>query len=223
MARPIRRWVSDGLYHITARGNNRQPIFLDDIDYQQYLLQLREHQQDIPYRLVAYALMPNHVHLVIQIVREASFSEVMQRVAAGYTRYFNERYSRVGHLYQGRFYSNFIHREAYAREVTRYVHLNPVRAGLCVWPGEYAWSSYQVYVTGVPDPLNLVEPSALLTLFGHTPTAQRVQYRRFVEDLLDQEPTFRVSVQWLRREKLIPPTRWLKEKVSDTSAALRSV
>ena len=101
MPRPHRDWAPEGIYHLTVRGNNRQAIFLDDLDYQQYLLALCQCREQLPFHLLAYALMPNHVHLVFQVEENVSLSDVMQRVGKGYTQYFNGRHGRIGHLYQG--------------------------------------------------------------------------------------------------------------------------
>ena len=223
MPRPHRLWVAGGIYHITMRGNNRQPIFLDDADYQQYLLELHRARCEEPYHLLAYALMPNHVHLMIEAVPEGSPSAAIQRVAARYTRYFNARHGRVGHLYQGRFYSNFVNSEPYALEVTRYVHLNPVRADLVRCPIEYPWSSYGIYLGAAVNRLDLVAPGRILRLFGPTRYQQINSYQRFVEEMVAKE---RVVGAWLRRlerQKLIPPRRWLTPKSVRHFAPSRSV
>ena len=219
MPRLLRHWVPGGIYHITARGNNREPIFHDSVDYQQYLLQLRQCRDALPYRLLAFALMPNHVHLVFEMLLAASLSDVMQRVGKGYADYFNSRYERVGHVYQGRFYSSFVNREAYLLEVTRYVHLNPVRAGLCRQPHSYQWSSYQFYIRAEADPLGLVEPTPILSLFGSSQTGQVNRYRMFVEEMVQHEEKQRRWLLKLRRDRLIPPKQWL-EQVPRTYSAL---
>ena len=99
-----------------------------------------------------------------------------------------------GHLYQGRFYSSFVNREPYLLKVTRYVHLNPVRARLCFRPADYLWGSYQAYVAPESDPLKLsgwLECGRILDLFGSTPPEQGKQYRKFVEQLAEQEEEMR--------------------------------
>ena len=121
------------------------------------------------------------------------------------------RYDRVGHLYQGRFYSNLVAKESYLREVTRYVHLNPVRAGLVDRPDRYPWSSYKWYVTKDSDPLALVEPDRMLCLFGLSREEQTVAYRQFVEELLGKETEGRAWIKRLQQHGIIPPHRWLRE------------
>jgi len=193
------------------RGNNRQAIFLNEVDAQRYLVELRQCRDALPYRLLAFALMPNHVHLVMEVVDEGSLSDVMHRLATGYTRYFNARYGRVGQLYQGRFYSNHVDRESYLLEVTRYVHLNPFRAHLVEEPADYRWSSYRFYLGIEPDPLELVEPDRILSLFGDMPEAMRRGYRRFVEDGMRQTRTLHQWLLELHTRRLIPPARWLRQ------------
>ncbi len=209
MPRPLRIWVPGVVYHLTARGNNRQAIFLDDLDYQQYLLALRQCRGEFSYRLLAFALMPNHVHLVFEAVEQVSLSTVMQRVSTVFAKYFNHRHQRVGHVYQGRFYSNMVDNEPYLLEVTRYVHLNPYRAGLSARPEMYPWSSYGSYVAGKPDPLGLVEPGPILSLFGPTAAEQTKRYREFVEQVLTDEHAVHNWLDRLHRQKIIPPVRWL--------------
>jgi REP element-mobilizing transposase RayT len=191
------------------RGNNRQPIFLDPADYQQYLTELSRARQEEPHHVLAYALMPNHVHLVIEAVPDGSPSAAMQQVSVNYTRYFNVRYGRVGQLYQGRFYSNLVDRERYLLEVTRYVHLNPVRARLVIRPIEYPWSSYAIYLGVMRNHLEIVEPERILALFGSTHKEQTESYSQFVEEMVDKEAECEMWVRRLQRNKVIPPRRWL--------------
>ena len=169
--------------------------------------------------------MPNHAHLVVQALPSGSLSEVMHEVSTSYTRYFNGRHHRVGHLYQGRFYSNFVDRETYLLEVTRYVHLNPFRARLVERPEDYPWSSYRIYVGLERDPWNLVDCQGILKLFGSTIQEQVECYRQFVEIRVAHE--MQAWVDKLRRDRLSPPARWLTkcqalfpaQKVPGTSGA----
>ena len=215
MPRRPRLWVPGGIYHITVRGNNRQAIFCGEADFQRYLAALHHIRGELPHRVLAYALMPNHVHLVLQADENVALSDVMHRLSTDYTRYFNKRYHRVGQLYQGRFYSNFVNRDAYLLEVTRYVHLNPVRAHLSQQPADYPWSSFRGYVGLDSDPSGFIEPSRVLEFFGTLPRERTQRYRQFVEE-------FAMAKQddWVRRlsrKKLIPPLHWLApQKVPGT-------
>jgi len=202
-------------------------MFADDQDYQQYLLELRRCRDEQPYRLLAYALMPNHAHLVVQAGPAPTVSRVMQRLESVYAKYFNARHGRVGHLTQGRFYSNHVDRDAYLLEVSRYVHLNPVRAHLARQAFDYPWSSYRVYVSHPSDPLELIDPGPVLEQFGSTRDVQRTRYRAFVDELAAEEARLAQWLSALKRRKLIPPDQWLSPpprcqtpfeagKVSDT-------
>lgn len=217
MSRPPRIWLDDGVYHLTARGNNRQAIFLDSSDYQQYLLMLHQSTERFPYRLIAYALMTNHIHLVVQSTPQGSVSEAMRFLGGCYSRYFNERHHRVGHLYQGRFYSNLVETDSYLLEVTRYVHLNAYRAGLVLHPLDYTWSSYPIYVGRTPDLLRLIDPSRILAFFGPSRQEQSFRYQQFVDELAREEWKMTEWIRELRRHKLIPPARWRMPEVTVTS------
>ena len=208
MPRALRCWDPGGVYHVTVRGNDRQAIFLDAGDYQQHLLQLGKARQEAPTTVLAYALMPNHVHLLLEASRTATISKMMQLLNTRYTRYFNDRYGRVGHLYQGRFFSNTVGEEAYFLEVTRYIHLNPVRARLVGHAADYVWSSYRTYGGYAPDPLHLINPASVLELFGGDAREQTARYRSFVEDL--QEEELEARIERLRAHRLIPSRCWLQ-------------
>jgi len=160
------------------------------------------------------------VHLVVETMPEGNLSSAMQWLSTMYTRYFNERHQRVGHLYQGRFYSNVVDRDTYLFEVTRYVHLNPFRARLVERPADYLWSSYRIYLGIAPDPWRLVEYDRILSLFGHTLVEQVKRYQQFVDELAQQEADLDQWIRKLTRYKLIPSTRWLSKEVTVTSAAL---
>lgn len=182
MPRPRRCWLSNRIYHITTRGNNRQPIFIDDEDRQRYLMVLDRCRSRFPYALLAFVLMPNHVHLIVQALPEASLSSVMHWVSTGYTKRFNERHGRSGHLFQGRFFSRLIDGDAYLLEATRYVHVNPVRAGLVTYPEEYLWSSYRVYAGWEREPffMRLIDRQQVFSVLRGSGEERSQRYREFV-------------------------------------------
>lgn len=142
MARPLRLQFPDGIYHVTARGNDRRPIFEGEDDCGRFLVVLAA--TVARYRVVchAYCLMGNHYHALLQ-TPEANLSAAMRQLNGVYTQRFNRRHERSGHLLQGRFGAELVDGEAYLREVCRYVVLNPVRAGLVAHPGDWRWSSYR--------------------------------------------------------------------------------
>ena len=148
MASPKRPWVAGAIYHITNRGNRQEIIFRENIDYIVYLGILKEtlkFYQDDNYKLISYCLMSNHVHLLLKTgTKDPSF--FMRRVNSMYARYFNSKYQYIGHLFQGRYFSNLINNVIELLEVSRYIHLNPVRAKMVDSPEKYMWSSYNKIV-----------------------------------------------------------------------------
>lgn len=148
MASPKRPWVSGAIYHITNRGNRQEIIFRENIDYIVYLGILKEtlkFYENDNYKLISYCLMSNHVHLLLKTgTKDPSF--FMRRVNSMYARYFNSKYQYIGHLFQGRYFSNLINNVIELLEVSRYIHLNPVRAKMVDSPEKYMWSSYNKIV-----------------------------------------------------------------------------
>ncbi|HQT95848.1 MAG TPA: transposase [Thermoanaerobaculaceae bacterium] len=145
MARKPRLHVPGGLYHVMLRGNGGQAIFTDDADRLAFCDLLADGVERFGHRIHAYCLMPNHVHLAIR-VSEMPLSRIVQNLAFRFTRAFNRRAHRVGHLFQGRFRSLLVDADAYLLELVRYVHLNPVRAGLVHDPSDWAWSGHRTYL-----------------------------------------------------------------------------
>ena len=148
MASPKRPWVAGAIYHITNRGNRQEIIFRESIDYIVYLGILKEtlkFYEDDNYKLISYCLMSNHVHLLLKTgTKDPSF--FMSRINSMYARYFNSKYQCIGHLFQGRYFSNLINNVIELLEVSRYIHLNPVRAKMVGSPENYMWSSYNKIV-----------------------------------------------------------------------------
>ena len=181
MSRPPRLCFEGALYHVTCRGDNRERIFVDDADRQQYLLYLHRYRTQLGFHLLCYCLMPNHVHLVIETFSSAPISKAMLCVSTRYTQYFNKRHGRVGHLFQGRFHSRLIESDPDLLVVSRYVHLNPVKAELCATPQEYPWSSYAAYIGVAADPLHLVDADRVLGMVSERKKLRVALYRGFVE------------------------------------------
>src|SRR5438093_96617 len=142
MSRPLRLEFPGSLWHVTVRGNERRDIFLDDTDRNRFLDLLGESVDRFKWIVPTYALMPNHVHSVIQLSTE-TLSRGMCWLNGNYAREFNRRHRRVGHLFQGRFKPFLIDKDAYFLEVLRYVVLNPVRAFMVAKPEDYDWTSYR--------------------------------------------------------------------------------
>lgn len=178
MPRAPRIWFPEALYHLTIRGDNREPIFFADADYRRYLKLLSEAKQRYGCQLFAYALMTNHVHLMVQTGSTHPISKFMQLVNTAYTVYMNWKYQRVGHIFQGRYHSILVEKESYALELTRYIHLNPVRAGMVRAPQDYPWSSYRAYTGMESNPL--VDAELMLDMIDLSKDRQREFYAQFV-------------------------------------------
>ena len=178
MARPLRLEFADALYHVTSRGNDKQHIFLDDLDRRMFLTFLGQAVERFGWILTAWVLMSNHYHLIVQ-TPELTLSKGMHWLNTTYVTWFNRRHDRSGHLLEGRFKSPLIEKETHLRRALRYVVLNPVRAKMVASPELYQWSSYRATAG-----LELAEPwlatDALLSLFDPDPDAARRNYQDFV-------------------------------------------
>ena len=137
--------------HIWCRGNRKQPIFVDDFDRERFLVLLAKVSKKLGWRCVAYCLMGNHVHLVVD-VPAFTISRGMQLLNGQYAQAFNRRHGYVGHLFQGRFSASRVDDDAYSLQVGRYVVLNPVRAGMVGDAVEWSWSSHRAMLGKVAPP-----------------------------------------------------------------------
>jgi putative transposase len=182
VARKPRSIVPGYPYHAIARGNNRQPVFIDDDDRRHYKSVLLEACAAHGLAVHAFVLMTNHVHLVATPSRPDSLALVMQAVGRQYVRYFNRRHGRTGTLWEGRYRASIIQEDRYFLACQRYVEMNPVRAGLVVMPEAYEWSSHAHHRGLVAD--QLVSPHNLYWALGNTPFEREAAYRRLFEEQL---------------------------------------
>jgi REP element-mobilizing transposase RayT len=178
MARPLRIEFPGALYHVISRGNERQALVRDDADRHKRLDWLRRTVEVYGWRLHAFVLMTNHDHLFVE-TPEANLSAGMQHYNGSYTGYFNRRHRRSGHLFQGRFQGHLIEEEGYFLEVSRYIHLNPVRAKLVEVPQDWRWSSCPGYVRA-DRRLDWVCYDRVLGEFGHRKEQSRRSYGQFL-------------------------------------------
>jgi len=179
MARPRRIVVAQAVYHITARGNRRQPIYADDRDRREFISLLAKVVKRRAWRCHAYCLMPNHYHLILQT--HGDLSAGLQEVNGRYAQWFNRRHGLTGHLFQGRFHSALVETDWHALELSRYIILNPVRAGLAALPEAWKWSSFRAAIGAARRPAFLTT-SWLLELFGPDTGRARERYRTFARD-----------------------------------------
>lgn len=152
MPRQARKKSKCGIYHIMLRGINRQDIFEDNEDREKFIETLRQYKEKIGYELYGYCLMSNHVHLLVKEGKE-SFSVTMKRISSSYVYWYNWKYERCGHLFQERYKSEVVEYDGYLLTVLRYIHQNPVKAGIVTDIAKYEWSSYSTYVgnRGITD------------------------------------------------------------------------
>ena len=189
MARKKREWYEGACYHIMARGNRKGKIFLDRDDYHVFLRILKKIQEKVPFDLHAYCLMTNHFHLEITTA-DKPIGDLMQRLQQNYTKCFNAKYGLVGHLFGSRYTDCIIKDERYFLEVSRYIHLNPVKAGIVDNPFDYEFSSYRHYVSEMSEQLFLqeegldIKSSRILDSFSGDKMAK---YRQFVEEKMSHE------------------------------------
>jgi putative transposase len=176
MARKPRIEFEGAFYHILVRGNRRQNIFLDEADGRHYLERLQRYKNKCGFLLYAYVLMSNHIHLLIETPNDP-ISRIMQMINFTYTQYFNRKYGKVGHLFQGRYKSYLCDKDRYLLSLVRYIHNNPVRAGLVGDACEYAWSSHGEYLKGTKG---LVDTDKVLRLFSERPGIAKREYAQFM-------------------------------------------
>lgn len=179
MARPLRIEFEGALYHVMARGNARSDIFLDDEDRQVFIDNLGRVCGRFDWRVWAWCLMSNHYHLLIETL-EPTLSRGMREVNGVYTQAFNRRHGRDGHVLQGRFKAPLVDKDHYLLELSRYVVLNPVRAGMVETAADWPWSSYQATMGKAALPAWLAVDETL-ALFHQKRGPARRAYARFVE------------------------------------------
>ncbi|MBC8438899.1 MAG: transposase [Deltaproteobacteria bacterium] len=185
MGRKPRIHYPGAFYHVMLRGNAKQTIFHDKDDIRRFEEILSQGIEKYNLRLCSYCWMKNHVHMALQ-VSDIPLAKMMQSLSQRYTGWFNHRYDRVGHLFQGRYRAILVDREGYLLEIIRYIHLNPVRAELVTDPLDYPESSHHAYLA--PDKAShwlSVDPA--LKLFGHTQEAAQIKYRHFMGQPLEAD------------------------------------
>ncbi len=183
MPRKPRFFLPDVPAHVVQRGNNRQPVFFADDDYRAYLGWLAEAAGRYGCAVHAYVLMTNHVHLLVTPETRASISRMMQYVGRRYVPYVNRVYGRSGTLWEGRFKGAPIDGEAYLLACSRYIELNPVRAGMVARPADYRWSSYRANALGEVD--RLLSPHPVFLALAGEPVARCGAYRALFRGQVD--------------------------------------
>ena len=185
MGRPLRIEYHDAFYHITARGNEQHNIFKSNRDRERFLGYLESASERYKAIIHTYSLMDNHYHILLQ-TPAGNLSQIMHHINGAYTNYFNVKRKRSGHLFQGRYKALLVDIDGYAQELSRYIHLNPVKAGMVEKPEQYKWSSYRDYIN-VNKSSKWLCIDFVLSLFSIKTSIAKKQYRRFVESMIDVE------------------------------------
>ena len=178
MGRHSRFTVDDGIYHVMVRGNNREDIFIDDDDFEYFLDMVKETKKRYEYKVYHYALMNNHVHMIITVHRKEDLSKIMRSINTMYPAYYRKKYGGIGHFFQDRYRSFIIQEGKYLLECGKYVELNPVKAGMAENPEEYKWSSYRKYI-GQKNEIVDLDPE--YEGLGEGEETRIKEYRRYVE------------------------------------------
>ena len=179
MPRALRRFIAGGIYHVTSRGNRKEPIFLSDGDRILFLELVKEVRAHRRWSVHGYCLMQNHYHLLLE-TPEPDLSDGMQAINSKYAQWFNRGNGFVGHVFQGRFHAVLVESDWHLLELTRYIAMNPVRAGLCLSPLEWQWSSFYDVMVGTRQ--FSVSAEKVLAFFGADKDRARQAFGRFVED-----------------------------------------
>ncbi len=222
MARPLRLEFPHAIYHVTARGNAQQDVYLDDDDREIFLDVLAEVVDRYTWICHAYCLMDNHYHLLIETPK-ANLSLGMRQLNGVYTQRFNRRHGRVGPLFQGRFKAILVERDAYLLELARYIVLNPLRAGMVKTISRYPWSSYRATLGQVDRPAWLSTDWVLSQFAKGRAVAQR-RYAAFVLEGKNQAspwPELKGQVL-LGSDRFVKKMRPLLEERSDGLKVPRS-
>lgn len=177
IARKSREWFPGATYHIMERGIRRQIIYEEEGDYQAFLSILKSGIEKYGCVLHAYCLMTNHFHMLLE-TREINISKFMKYLAGCYALYFNKKYDYQGHLFEGRYKAMLVKDDAYFLQTSRYIHINPTKAGIVEQPEDYPWSSYRTIIGMNNDKITQI--SRTYTYFKNNPV---VHYRQFVEDM----------------------------------------
>jgi len=191
--------------HVVQRGNNRQPCFAAEEDYLAYIEDLSDAAFHCGCAIHAYALMTNHVHLLVTGAERGAVSHMMQRLGRRYVVSFNARYRRTGTLWEGRFKSSLVDSEHYLFACHRYIELNPLRAAMVAEPVEYRWSSYRHNALGEVN--RMVTPHPLYLQLGPTPAARQAAYHALFSSALADEDLDNIRIH-VQQQKVLGTSRF---------------
>lgn len=187
MSRPLRIEYDNAWYHIYNRGSGRRKIFLDNNDYNLFFELLAEILDIWNVQTHAFSLMANHYHLAIH-TPNGQISRAMRHLSGVYTQRFNRRHKTDGPLFKGRFKSRIVENENYLLELIRYIHLNPVKAGICDAPAEHRWTSHKIYTSaGKSNELSWLFTDEVLSYFGRRRNKAISKFDLFVKERIGKK------------------------------------
>jgi len=193
MPRTARIAPQELVYHVLARGNNKQDIFGDEEDFKKYIDILWKYKSKYAYKLYHYVLMTNHVHLVIETTKGGGeLSQIMKGINLSYAQHYKTKYKYTGHFGQDRFKSIIISKDEYLLACGSYVELNPVRAGIVKAPQDYVWSSYAANAYGKRD--DLIDRHVIYDRLSTNETVRK-EYRTFVQQMLRKHESMRGEME----------------------------
>lgn len=181
MPRQARVREENSTYHIIQRGNERKSIFASDIDKSKFLDILQKMKEKYNFLIYGYCILDNHVHLIIND-NGNDISKLMKSVNISYAFYYNHVYDRCGHLFQDRFRSKLIMKDSYLLQVSKYIHNNPVKAGMVKKAEDYGWSSFNIYTEKIENTDGLVDVNKVLSILSTSRSQALRQYVKYVED-----------------------------------------
>ncbi len=214
--RAQRKKSNTNVYHVIIRGINKQNIFLDSQDFRKFLKELERTKEYYQYELYAYVLMPNHAHFIIYDAMK-NLSNVMQSLNVSYSYYFNQKYERVGHLFENRFKSKSIEDEVYLKNVVRYIHKNPENAGIMQY---YPWVSYHEYVK---NEKGLIDKNFIMKLFHDDISEFKIFHKKYNKNQnlgntyeminkIEDEEAIKLMKEITKEENLIKIQNYEKDK-----------
>jgi REP element-mobilizing transposase RayT len=171
-----------GIYHVIARGNNKEFIFHDDKDKGYFLSILKKSCEAMGCKVYGYVLMNNHYHILMQTM-DKMLQEIMHKINNQYSKYFNLKYERVGHVFQGRYKSSIIQDETYMYNVLRYIHQNPIKAGFCEKVQDYDWCSDKYYRSHINS---FIDISLIMEMLSRDSKEARKKYSEFMSEYNDE-------------------------------------
>lgn len=181
--------------HLVQRGHARNAVFFENADCKEYLYRLNEAAIKFECALHAYALMTNHVHLLVTPAHRDSVSLLMQYLGRHYVPFINRKYDLSGTLWEGRFKASLVDEENYLLTCMRYIELNPVKAGMVDDPADHAWSSYRCNAQGRAD--GLLTPHPVYNQLGHTGATRTEAYQRLFEAHIDKKKEKKIDSAWM--------------------------